>query len=104
MPAFLSISARACERIPPEATQIWRMPMFRTFNPRIPALIAVLATFVPGCSDDDATAPVQFDPKFVTISIVAEVASVGGYGTSPILGVYDITKAALIHMTKQLAA
>jgi NAD(P)-dependent dehydrogenase (short-subunit alcohol dehydrogenase family) len=35
---------------------------------------------------------------------VLNIASVGGYGTSPILGVYDITKAALIHMTKQLAA
>jgi NAD(P)-dependent dehydrogenase (short-subunit alcohol dehydrogenase family) len=35
---------------------------------------------------------------------VINIASVGGYGTSPILGVYDITKAAMIHMTKQLAA
>ena len=35
---------------------------------------------------------------------VLNIASVGGYGTSPILGVYDVTKAALIHMTKQLAA
>jgi NAD(P)-dependent dehydrogenase (short-subunit alcohol dehydrogenase family) len=35
---------------------------------------------------------------------VINIASVGGFGTSPILGVYDITKAALIHMTKQLAA
>jgi len=35
---------------------------------------------------------------------IINIASVGGYGTSPILGVYDITKAALIHMTKQLAA
>jgi NAD(P)-dependent dehydrogenase (short-subunit alcohol dehydrogenase family) len=35
---------------------------------------------------------------------VLNIASVGGYATSPILGVYDITKAALIHMTKQLAA
>lgn len=35
---------------------------------------------------------------------VLNIASVGGYGTSPILGVYDITKAALIHLTKQLAA
>jgi 3-oxoacyl-[acyl-carrier protein] reductase len=35
---------------------------------------------------------------------IINIASVGGYGTSPILGVYDITKGALIHMTKQLAA
>ncbi|MEN8162394.1 MAG: SDR family oxidoreductase, partial [Myxococcota bacterium] len=31
-------------------------------------------------------------------------SSVGGFGTNPILGVYDVTKAALIHLTKQLAA
>ncbi len=35
---------------------------------------------------------------------VINISSVGGLATSPILGVYDITKAALIHMTKQLAA
>jgi NAD(P)-dependent dehydrogenase (short-subunit alcohol dehydrogenase family) len=35
---------------------------------------------------------------------IVNIASVGGFGTNPILGVYDITKAALIHMTKQLAA
>lgn len=35
---------------------------------------------------------------------VINIASVGGFGTSPILGAYDITKAALIHVTKQLAA
>ncbi len=35
---------------------------------------------------------------------IINISSVGGYGTSPILGVYDVTKAALIHMTKQLAA
>ncbi|HEB88551.1 MAG TPA: SDR family oxidoreductase [Deltaproteobacteria bacterium] len=35
---------------------------------------------------------------------VINIASVGGFATSPILGVYDITKAAMIHMTKQLAA
>jgi NAD(P)-dependent dehydrogenase (short-subunit alcohol dehydrogenase family) len=35
---------------------------------------------------------------------VINVASVGGFATSPILGVYDVTKAALIHLTKQLAA
>jgi NAD(P)-dependent dehydrogenase (short-subunit alcohol dehydrogenase family) len=35
---------------------------------------------------------------------VVNIASVGGLGTSPILGVYDVTKAALIHLTKQLAA
>jgi NAD(P)-dependent dehydrogenase (short-subunit alcohol dehydrogenase family) len=35
---------------------------------------------------------------------VVNVSSVGGLGTSPILGVYDVSKAALIHLTKQLAA
>jgi len=35
---------------------------------------------------------------------VVNISSVGGLATSPILGVYDITKAALIHLTKQLAA
>jgi NAD(P)-dependent dehydrogenase (short-subunit alcohol dehydrogenase family) len=35
---------------------------------------------------------------------VINVSSVGGFTTSAILGVYDITKAALIHLTKQLAA
>jgi len=36
--------------------------------------------------------------------VVLNVASVGGLATSPILGVYDVTKAALIHLTRQLAA
>jgi NAD(P)-dependent dehydrogenase (short-subunit alcohol dehydrogenase family) len=36
--------------------------------------------------------------------VVINVSSVGGLSTSPILGVYDVTKAALIHLTKQLAA
>jgi NAD(P)-dependent dehydrogenase (short-subunit alcohol dehydrogenase family) len=36
--------------------------------------------------------------------VVINIASVGGLATSPILGVYDVTKAALIHLTKQLAA
>lgn len=35
---------------------------------------------------------------------VVNISSVGGLATSPILGVYDVTKAGLIHMTKQLAA
>ena len=35
---------------------------------------------------------------------VINVASVGGLATSPLLGLYNVTKAALIHMTKQLAA
>lgn len=35
---------------------------------------------------------------------VVNISSVGGLTTSVILGVYDITKAALIHMTKQLAS
>jgi NAD(P)-dependent dehydrogenase (short-subunit alcohol dehydrogenase family) len=35
---------------------------------------------------------------------VLNISSVGGLSTNPILGVYDITKAAMIHLTKQLAA
>ena len=35
---------------------------------------------------------------------VINISSVGGLGTNQILGVYDVTKAALIHLTKQLAA
>jgi NAD(P)-dependent dehydrogenase (short-subunit alcohol dehydrogenase family) len=35
---------------------------------------------------------------------IVNVASVGGFGTNPMLGVYDLTKAALIQLTKQLAA
>ena len=35
---------------------------------------------------------------------VINISSVGGYSTNDILGVYDVTKAALIHLTKQLAA
>jgi len=36
--------------------------------------------------------------------VVLNISSVGGLQTSPLLGVYNITKAALIHMTRQLAA
>lgn len=35
---------------------------------------------------------------------VINISSVGGLSTSEAIGVYDITKAALIHVTKQLAA
>jgi NAD(P)-dependent dehydrogenase (short-subunit alcohol dehydrogenase family) len=35
---------------------------------------------------------------------VINISSVGGLATNPILGVYDVTKAALIHLSKQLAA
>ncbi len=35
---------------------------------------------------------------------VVNISSVGGLSTNPILGVYDVTKAALIHLTKQLGA
>ena len=35
--------------------------------------------------------------------VVLNISSVGGLSTNPVLGVYDITKAALIHLTKQLA-
>ncbi len=36
--------------------------------------------------------------------VVVNVSSVGGLSTNQILGVYDITKAALLHLTRQLAA
>jgi NAD(P)-dependent dehydrogenase (short-subunit alcohol dehydrogenase family) len=36
--------------------------------------------------------------------VVINISSVGGLATNPILGVYDVTKAALIHLTKQLGA
>ncbi|MFP6663467.1 MAG: SDR family oxidoreductase [Deltaproteobacteria bacterium] len=35
---------------------------------------------------------------------VINISSVGGLATNAVLGVYDVTKAALIHATKQLAA
>jgi NAD(P)-dependent dehydrogenase (short-subunit alcohol dehydrogenase family) len=35
---------------------------------------------------------------------IVNISSIGGLATSPVLGVYGVTKAALIHMTKQLAA
>ena len=35
---------------------------------------------------------------------IVNISSVGGMTTNPILGVYDISKAAMIHLTKQLAA
>jgi NAD(P)-dependent dehydrogenase (short-subunit alcohol dehydrogenase family) len=35
---------------------------------------------------------------------VINISSVGGFATNAILGVYDVTKSALIHLTKQLAA
>ena len=37
-------------------------------------------------------------------SSVINIASIGGYHTNPIIGVYDTTKAALLHLTKQFAA
>jgi NAD(P)-dependent dehydrogenase (short-subunit alcohol dehydrogenase family) len=36
--------------------------------------------------------------------VVINISSVGGLMTSPVLGVYDLTKSALIHMTEQLGA
>ena len=36
--------------------------------------------------------------------VIINISSVGGMATNAYLGVYDITKAALIHLTKQLAA
>jgi len=37
-------------------------------------------------------------------SSVINISSVGGLSTNPQLGVYDVAKAGLIHLTKQLAA
>ena len=36
--------------------------------------------------------------------VVLNISSVGGLSTSPVLGVYDLTKSALIQMTRQLGA
>jgi NAD(P)-dependent dehydrogenase (short-subunit alcohol dehydrogenase family) len=36
--------------------------------------------------------------------VVINISSVGGLTTNPVLGVYDLTKSALIHMTQQLGA
>jgi NAD(P)-dependent dehydrogenase (short-subunit alcohol dehydrogenase family) len=36
--------------------------------------------------------------------VVINISSVGGLATGPLVGLYNVTKAALIHMTKQLAA
>ena len=36
--------------------------------------------------------------------VIINVASVGGMRTEGALGIYNLTKAALIHMTRQLAA
>ena len=36
--------------------------------------------------------------------VVINISSVGGFATASLLGLYNVTKAALIHMTKQLAA
>ena len=36
--------------------------------------------------------------------VIINISSVGGMATNPHLGVYDITKAAMIHLTKQLGA
>ena len=35
---------------------------------------------------------------------IINISSVGGFSTHPYIGVYDISKAALIHLTKQLGA
>lgn len=37
-------------------------------------------------------------------AVVLNVSSVGGYWTSPDHGAYDVSKAALMHLTRQLAA
>lgn len=36
--------------------------------------------------------------------VVLHISSVGAFATNPILGTYGVTKAALVHLTKQLAA
>lgn len=35
---------------------------------------------------------------------IIQISSVGGLSTNPMLGVYDVTKSALLHLTRQLAA
>jgi NAD(P)-dependent dehydrogenase (short-subunit alcohol dehydrogenase family) len=35
--------------------------------------------------------------------VVINISSVGALSTNPVIGVYDVTKSALIHLTKQLA-
>jgi NAD(P)-dependent dehydrogenase (short-subunit alcohol dehydrogenase family) len=35
---------------------------------------------------------------------VVNISSVGAFASNPVLGVYDVTKAAMVHLTKQLAA
>jgi NAD(P)-dependent dehydrogenase (short-subunit alcohol dehydrogenase family) len=35
---------------------------------------------------------------------IINVASVGGYGVSPMIGYYNVTKAGVIHLTRHLAA
>lgn len=35
---------------------------------------------------------------------IINVASVGGYGVSPVIGYYNVTKAGVIHLTRHLAA
>lgn len=36
--------------------------------------------------------------------VIVNISSVGGLMTSPMIGVYDVTKSALIHLTQQLGA
>jgi len=39
-----------------------------------------------------------------TGGVVIQIASVGAFHTNPIIGTYDVSKAALVHLTRQLAA
>lgn len=56
------------------------------------------------------TAPLMWTQKVWERSMadnggaILNIASVGGLVTSPILGTYDLTKSALMHLTTQLAA
>lgn len=36
--------------------------------------------------------------------VIINMSSVGAFKTSPVLGAYDVTKAALVHLTRELAA
>ncbi len=60
--------------------------------------------------DLNLTAPLRWTQACWTAAMsesggsILNMASVGGLSTSPILGTYDVTKAALIHLTRQLAA
>lgn len=60
--------------------------------------------------DTNLTGPLQWTQTVWNTTMkehggaIVNVASVGAFHTNPFIGVYDITKSALVHLTKQLAA